>query len=342
MNLKKNTVDKILAGKNRLPQQERGEAFAPSNIALCKYWGKRDNQLNLPVTNSLSIGLNNKGAKTTISVIEGPEDCVIVNKQAVPQDAHFAQALKVYLDLFRAGPDTHFRIETEVNIPIAAGLASSACGFAAVIRALNNLYNWELEDTMLSVLARLGSGSASRSLWHGFVEWQRGECAEGLDSHGVPLATKWPEFRIGLVILESAQKKQSSRHAMENTVRTSPFYKAWPSVVSEDLGIAKRAILDHDFRTLGAVSEANALAMHALMLTARPSIMYTTEQTLKFQNQVWTARDAGLSLYFTQDAGPNLKLLFLEKELDAVMTLFPTMEIVSPFVNLEDMERAYV
>ncbi len=340
MNLKKNTVDKILAARNRLPQKESAEAFAPSNIALCKYWGKRDKQLNLPITNSLSIGLNNKGARTRITVIEDPKDCVIVNNQRVPEDAHFAQALNAYLNLFRVGSNTHFRIETEVNIPIAAGLASSACGFAAIISALNILYDWKLEASMCSVLARLGSGSASRSLWHGFVEWQRGECAEGLDSYGVPLETQWPEFRIGLVILETGQKKQSSRLAMEHTVHTSPFYKAWPSLVAEDLCIAKVAILEHDFKALGATAEANALAMHALMLTARPSIMYTTEETLKAKNQVWAARDAGLSLYFTQDAGPNLKLLFLENELEAVSALFPKMEILSPFINLQEI--AYV
>jgi diphosphomevalonate decarboxylase len=330
-----------LAGKNRIPKNDTGEAFAPSNIALCKYWGKRDKQLNLPLTNSLSISLNDKGARTRISVIQGTEDCVFLNQQTVPKEDYFASALSAYLDLFRTHADIRFHIETEVNIPIAAGLASSACGFAAVIKALNKLYGWGLEDSELSVLARLGSGSGSRSLWQGFVEWQCGESPEGLDSYGVPIPRQWPELRVGLIILETAQKKLSSRIAMENTVNTSPFYTTWPNIVEEDLLMAKRAIEAYDFDTLGAVAEANALAMHALMMSARPAIVYTTEETLKAQNRVWAARDAGLSLYFTQDAGPNLKLLFLEKEMGQVKALFPKVDIVSPFAHVVE-EIAYV
>lgn len=331
-NIKKNIVNTILLDKKRIPQQAIGTAFAPSNIALCKYWGKRDVLLNLPVTNSLSVSLNEKGAKTCIGVIEGfNKDIIVVNNQIIHEDTAFAKALSLYLDLFRENPSVHFRIETHVNIPIAAGLASSACGFAAVIKALNKLYGWNLELRTLSVLARLGSGSACRSLWEGFVEWQRGSCAQGLDSYALPIATRWPALRIGLLIFETEQKKVSSRMAMEHTVKTSPFYEAWPNMVDTDLKSIKQAIQSQDFNKLGAISEANALAMHALMMTARPSVVYSTPDTLKTQQQIWACRDNGLSLYFTQDAGPNIKLLFLADETEAVTQMFPNIDIIVPF-----------
>lgn len=329
--IKQNIVNILLSGKTRTPQQSMGFAFAPSNIALCKYWGKRDASLNLPVTNSLSISLNDKGAKTGISVIDGLEDTIVVNHQTIDRDIAFAKALSLYLDLFREHPNLRFRVETEVNIPIAAGLASSACGFAALIKALDNLYAWNLETHVLSILARLGSGSACRSFWNGFVEWQRGSCLEGLDSYGVPMAIQWPALRIGLLIFETGQKKVSSRMAMESTVLTSPFYKAWPNMIADDLQSLKQAIQLQDFNKLGSIAEANALAMHALMMTARPSILYSTPETLKAQQQIWACREKGISLYFTQDAGPNLKLLFLEHDIDIIKQMFPNMEMITPF-----------
>lgn len=333
--LKKNIVNKILGDKTRTPQKSVGQAFAPANIALCKYWGKRDLILNLPMTNSLSISLNEEGARTKISLWEAPKadthDKIILNTELVHPDKPFSKALSLYLDFFRTHEEMRFQIETDVDIPIAAGLASSACGFAALVKSLNDLYAWELEPHKLSILARLGSGSASRSLWDGFVEWERGCCVEGLDSYGVPLTVQWPELRIGLLILETKQKNISSRVAMENTLNTSPFYRIWPEVVEQDLCVLKSAILKRDFNTLGTVSEANAQAMHALMMTARPSILYSTPETLKAQNQIGMCRQEGLSVYFTQDAGPNLKLLFLEKDLNAVKDIFPALKVVAPF-----------
>lgn len=335
--LKKSIVDKILGTKIGMPQKKTGEAFAPANIALCKYWGKRDAVLNLPHTHSLSISLNDLGARTRICMRDTKEflqDRVILNGEEVDKNKPFAKALTSFLDLFRVHKNMYFQVETNVNTPIAAGLASSASGFAALTKALNDLYAWELELDKLSILARLGSGSASRSLWDGFVEWQRGHCREGLDSHGIPLGIKWPELKVGLLIVNAEPKNISSRMAMEKTVNTSPFYKVWPEIVAKDLAILKSAIEERNFKELGNIAEANAQAMHALMMTARPSIIYSTPETLKAQHQIWKLREAGLSLYFTQDAGPNLKLLFLEKDFTDVQNVFPTLKVVTPFENV--------
>ncbi|MBV9576805.1 MAG: hypothetical protein JO149_09300, partial [Gammaproteobacteria bacterium] len=170
------------------PQREKGLAFAPTNIALCKYWGKRDIELNLPVTPSLSVALPDKGAMTTLTVHDKPTDTLILNGKELAPQSEFVERVNNYLDLFRPEKDWHLQIDINMNIPVAAGLASSACGFASLISAMNDLFDWKLSARYLSILARLGSGSACRSLWNGFVEWHVGTQPDGMDSYGEPLS----------------------------------------------------------------------------------------------------------------------------------------------------------
>jgi len=224
----KTIVNNILHGKPTSAIKGKATAYAPTNIALCKYWGKRDLELNLPVTSSLSVALAGKGSKTTIEIHPPPTDLIILNNQQLSNQTSFVKRLQTYLDLFRPTQHTHFKITIDCNIPIAAGLASSACGFASMILALNNLFDWQLTTTELSLLARLGSGSACRSLWHGFVLWQRGELDNGMDSVAKPLDQQWPELRIGLLLVNQHKKSISSRDAMLQTVNTSPLYATWP------------------------------------------------------------------------------------------------------------------
>lgn len=327
-------VQQMLNGYSKEPQNKAGTFFAPSNIALCKYWGKRNTELNLPITASLSVSLGEFGAKTTISLLkEASSDVAYVNNKqiSIESDPTFFSNLTQYLNLFRPTPTSYFCVETDVNLPIGAGLASSACGYAALIGAIDKLYGWQLPLATLSLLARLGSGSACRSFWHGFVEWQSGVLEEGRDSIGVPLPQVWPELRIGLLIVNPAAKRISSRKAMEITKTTSPFYAEWPQKHAADLARLKKAISEYDFIALGEASESNALAMHAMMLTAYPPVLYTEADTVTAMHKIWDARQSGLSIYFTQDAGPNLKLLFLEKDRDAVKMLFPELIMIAPF-----------
>lgn len=352
----KHLVEKILENRPTSPQKTMGEAFAPSNIALCKYWGKRDETLNLPLTNSLSISLGRYGALTKISEIDARDashDSIWVNNEEliVPninlslnsmmsqnrkniQEQAFCSRLTAFLDLFRRTPNTYFKVETEVNIPIAAGLASSACGFAALVMALSDLYQWKIEKKYLSILARLGSGSACRSLWNGFVEWEKGEAKDGLDSHGVSLSDPFPSLRLGLYIVNETQKPISSRLAMKNTKESSLFFAKWPEKVKEDLAEIKLAIKTQDFALLGGRAESNAMAMHALMMTANPPILYMTPETISAMQTVWRCRAEGLPVYFTQDAGPNLKLLFLEQDSQTIQKYFKGLSLINPFSEL--------
>lgn len=323
-------VDSLI-GENKIPKNKFGESFAPANIALCKYWGKRESKLNLPETNSLSISLGDKGTYTQIECQEGKSDHIILNNEVIAPDTEFAKRLSQFLNYFREPNSNGFKVNTTVNIPIAAGLASSASGFAALVLALNRLYGWNLDLTKLSLLARVGSGSACRSLWHGFVEWEKGHCKEGSDSHGVLLQEKWPDLRLGIIIVNGDSKKISSRMAMEQTRQSSHFYSAWREKTVLDCNSLKQAIKDHDFIRLGEISEANARALHALMMTAHPSIVYIEPDTLKIWQKVESLRKEGVLVYFTQDAGPNVKLLFLENESANIMKAFPSMHLVIPF-----------
>lgn len=331
--MKKAEVVSIILG-DRLkehPKKNSAKTFAPSNIALCKYWGKRNQELNLPVTSSLSISLGNKGACTEIRVSKESCDTISLNNQAVDVFSSFGKRLIEFLNLFRINSLPHFDIIIESNIPVAAGMASSACGFAALVKVLNELYDWKLDQRDLSILARLGSGSASRSLWSGFVEWHVGLRDDGMDSHGEPIAREWPELCIGLLILSEKDKGTSSREAMQRTLTTSPFYSAWPSKVNEDLSLLKQAISVQDFELLGKTSESNAICMHATMFSAWPPISYHLPETIESMRRIWVLRKEGVPLYFTQDAGPNLKLLFLHNDLNMVKESFPGMEVLRPF-----------
>lgn len=312
------------------PAKNRGEAFASANIALCKYWGKRDTELNLPVTSSLSISLGEKGARTTIELNEN-QDILTVNGENMAMNSAFGQRIKVYLDLFRHS-NLFFKVDIKLNIPFAAGLASSACGFASLVLALNDLFGWKLAESKLSILARLGSGSACRSISPGFIEWHAGTRLDGMDSYSEKLTTRWTELCVGLVMVNRQAKPISSSEAMKRTVATSALYSAWPTKVVRDMVLIKQAVEQQDFIQLGETAESNALNMHAMMLSAWPPILYALPETILAMQKIWKLREEGVTVYFTQDAGPNLKLLFLNQELPMLVEHFPSIEIVRPFV----------
>jgi diphosphomevalonate decarboxylase len=229
--------------------------------------------------------------------------------------------LTEFLDLFRPkkqNEEFFFKVNTRNNIPIATGLASSASGFASIVKALNVFFGWNLNNKELSVLARLGSGSAARSFEDGFVEWNSGKDLDGMDSYAVKIADKWPDLQITPIILADKKKKISSRVAMQHVVETSPFYELWPKVVENDLSNIKKAIENKDFSTLGRISEHNACAMHALTLSARDPLHYYSPETISIINKIWDLRKSGVEIYFTQDAGPNIILLYLKKDFNVV------------------------
>jgi diphosphomevalonate decarboxylase len=320
-------VSKLLDGKPDSPG-DAGSAYAPANIALCKYWGKRDSELNLPNTSSLSISLGELGTRTRLS--PHSSDRVVLNGEPVPDNHPFSVRLFAFLNLVRRAEDT-FLIETENGIPTAAGLASSASGFAALVMALDHLYGWGLKSAEKSILARMGSGSACRSIHQGFVLWERGESDDGMDSYARPLPAIWPDLRVGLLVLQSGKKPVSSTEGMNRTVATSILYESWPKQVEEDLSVLRSAVKTHDFTKLGEVAEGNALAMHATMFAARPPVIYWTPETVQTIQRVLELRRNGVEVYLTMDAGPNVKLLFMDQDEVALKAEFPEMTVCKPF-----------
>ncbi len=325
-------VQTVLAGRESNPQKA-GSAYAPANIALVKYWGKRDEALNLPVTGSLSISLGPLGSHVELARGTGAGDGIWLNEKKLPGDSSFAQRASAYLDLFRPSADFRFELRARNTVPTAAGFASSASGFAALAKAVDALFGWGLTERELSVLARLGSGSAARSLADGFVEWHAGVAADGMDSFAERLAVTWPELRVGALVVSAAEKAVGSRAGMRQTVETCEFYREWPARVARDLADLKGALAKKDFAALGAVAEGNALAMHALMAATRPPLVYALPETVAAMRSIWAARGAGLALWFTMDAGPNVKLLFEAKDEADVRALFPGVQVVAPFAG---------
>ncbi|THD05131.1 diphosphomevalonate decarboxylase [Rhodanobacter lindaniclasticus] len=284
-------------------------AQAQPNIALVKYWGKRDTRLNLPVTGSLSITLDALWTRTRVEF-----DALLRHDElrlnGAEDPATLARA-SACLDLLRrrAGTALRARIDTRNNFPTAAGLASSASGFAALVVAADAALGLGLDRRTLSMLARQGSGSAARSLFGGFVGMAAGQRDDGADAVAQPLldAAAWP-LAVVVAVTSDRRKHVGSGAGMERSRRTSPFYPAWLDSAAADLAAAQRAVQARDFAALAELSEHNCLKMHAVMQSSRPPLLYWNGATVDCMQRIRALReDAGEQVFFTVDAGAQVK-----------------------------------
>jgi diphosphomevalonate decarboxylase len=202
------------------------------------------------------------------------------------------------------------KVASTNSFPTAAGLASSASGFAALTVAGATSFGLPADQGSICALARMGSGSAPRSLWGGFVRIDKGELPDGSDfcARQVQAPSHW-DLRMLVVHTATGPKRLSSTVAMERCRQTSPYYEAWVETADEDLDQAERALAKRDLPALGQVMEHSSFKMHAVMAAARPPIVYWNETTLAVYRSVWNARDSGLQAYVTSDAGPHVKVL---------------------------------
>ncbi len=294
----------------------KATGMANANIALVKYWGKRDENLVLPQNGSISMTCGGMNTTTTVEFSDKyKKDVVIINDEELKNDkkntvGHINRIRKL------AGITNKAKILSKSNFPIAAGLASSASGFAALTLAATRAAGIQMSEKELTILARMGSGSASRSICKGFVEWHRGTRKDGKDSYAESIADKnyWPRFRMITTIVTESKKKVSSRSGMAQTVNTSPYYDGWLKSVENDLNKVRNGIKKRDFPVVGTVAEENCLKMHALMISTKPSIAYWQPATAEIINAVMQWRDEGISCYFTIDAGPNVKVMCMQKD----------------------------
>ncbi|MET9735959.1 diphosphomevalonate decarboxylase [Streptomyces sp. NPDC006458] len=299
-------------------------AVAHPNIALIKYWGKRDERLFLPRTPSLSLTLDIFPTTTRVELASGtgPDE---VTFNGVPATGEALRRISAFLDLVRerAGSGERAVVDTRNTVPTGAGLASSASGFAALAVAAAEAYGLGYNATALSRLARRGSGSASRSLFGGFALWHAG-VEDGSDEEGdltsyaerVPAADLDPALVIAVV--NAGPKDVSSRTAMRRTVDTSPLYEPWAASSVEDLAVMRTALLRGDLASVGEIAERNALGMHATMLAARPAVRYLAPASLTVLDSVLQLRKDGILAYATMDAGPNVKVLCCRADAERV------------------------
>ncbi len=287
---------------------------APVNIALLKYWGKKDEQLNIPFQSSISMTLDELYTDTTIELIpHANHDELFINGSQVMG----AEQVKIsrYLSTFRQvyKRQGYVRIHSVNHVPTGAGLASSASAYASIAVALNHLFQLGLDEKGLSRLARLGSGSAARSIHGGIVLWHHGE--DHHSSFAEQLDDSWDDLRLIVVLISDKKKPISSRQAMQLSVKT-PVYQQFVTWSAKMLPLMIEAIKAHDIITLGQLVEESSERLHA---TIRASgVDYYQKETYDFLAKLNTLKKQ-FPLFYTLDAGPNVKLLTTAQYLDDVL-----------------------
>jgi diphosphomevalonate decarboxylase len=287
-------------------------ARAHANIALAKYWGKADVALNLPAVPSLSLTL---AALSTLTRVElDPELTAdqFVLDGAPAKDRPLARVTSL-LDNVREPGALRARVTSTNDFPTAAGLASSASGFAALALAASAAYGTRHSAEALSSIARRASASAARSLFGGFVALEAAKDSAERVLEGAQFPVK-----MLIAVTRSGPKEVDSTAGMKHTLATSPYYPAWvehaPSLYAE----VRRAVLAKDLELLGAAMEQSALMMHASMFAARPALVYFTPATLAAVATVRALRTRGTLAFYTMDAGPHVKVLTSPSDAPAV------------------------
>jgi diphosphomevalonate decarboxylase len=282
------------------------QAFA--NIAFIKYWGNRDNTLRLPSNGSISMNLDGLYTRTTVSFQPSlPYDELIINGHEVRGAG--SDRISYILDIIRGMANIHDRAEvmSENNFPSGAGIASSAAAFAALALAGSKAAGLSLNEPELSRLARRGSGSASRSIPGGFVEWQAGTDDEDSFAFSIAGPDHWD--LVDCVAIVSASHKKTGSTEGHSIAWTSPLQAARVADAPRRLEICRKAILERDFNTFASIVEIDSDMMHAVMMTSTPALHYWRSASLEVMNGVRQWRAEGIPVCYTVDAGPNVHVI---------------------------------
>jgi len=295
-------------------------AAAPPNLALVKYWGKRDAARNLPLADSFSLGLDRFPTRVCVERRpRGEEDGF--DFDGIPASGDARHRFGRILAEVRGSAGESFPVAVSVSpgLPPRVGLAGSAATMAAFGAAVLRLHGLAWPRPRLSALARLGSGSAARAVPGGFVRWACGVREDGADSYASTLfpAAHWPDLKVLLVILDTTPKRVSSGKGMERTAATAPGFSAWVQSCRADVEVVQEAVRRLDFHALVEVMERNTLAMHQLCGRAVPELVYLTDQSRAVMALVRELRGR-FRVGFTFDAGPNAILLTVNQDLGAV------------------------
>ena len=285
-----------------------------ANIAIIKYWGKKAEKEMVPATSSISLTLENMYTETTLSPLPADEtaDAFYINGQ-LQNEAEHAKMRKI-IDRYRPEGAGFVRIDTKNNMPTAAGLSSSSSGLSALVKACNAFFQLGLNRRELALEAKFASGSSSRSFYGPLAAWDK-------DSGEIyPVETDLKLAMI-MLVLEDQKKPISSRDGMKLCVETSTTFDEWIRQSEQDYKDMLVYLKENDFKKVGELTEKNALAMHATTKTATPSFSYLTDASYEAMDFIRQLREQGESCYFTMDAGPNVKVLCLEEDLEHLSEL---------------------
>lgn len=312
------------------------QAIAHPSLALIKYWGKRPGGVNVPATTSIAVTLAGLETRTQVSAGAPEEpDRVTINGSSQPPE-RFATLFEALRDWVagRGGKRQSYDVHSENTFPTAAGLASSASGLAALVvaTAKASIPGIDVGDTgtarELSALARIGSGSAARSIYGGFTRWSAGaEWAEQIyPDHW------WPELRVVVLPVSAGEKPISSRDAMNRTRGESPFYDAWVRDAEGLAAIGEDALGRRDIERLGEAMRRSYMRMFATMLGAEPPILYWLPETVALIHELHGLRARGLPVWETIDAGPQVKVITLNSAVPLLLEALRGAPLADPIV----------
>ncbi|EKD64623.1 MAG: hypothetical protein ACD_50C00336G0006 [uncultured bacterium] len=304
----------------------KATAVAPSNIAFIKYWGKKDEGLRIPLNGSISMNLSNLLTTTTVEFNpKFKKDAVTIDDQK--EDEAKNRVIK-HLDRVRkiAKINDRAKVVSVNNFSTSTGLSSSASGFAALTLGASCAAGLNLSEKELSILARVGSGSACRSIPDGFVEWFPGETNE--TSYSVSFFPQDYWDIVDVVAIISKDKKEVPTTAGQKYTKTSPFLPTRLERIEEKIKLVKKYIQEKNFSLFGELIEQEALELHSIMLTSKPPLIYWLPETLKVMHAVIKWRQEGLQVYFTINTGQNIHLICREKDLKKVMVRIKELSVV--------------
>ncbi|MBK8032322.1 MAG: diphosphomevalonate decarboxylase [Chloroflexi bacterium] len=292
-------------------------ARANANIAFIKYWGNQNDQLRLPVNPSISMNLGGLYAETTVTW-DGALNTDSFALNGKEESGGGLERVSTHLDVLRArlGFATRARVESANNFPTGAGIASSAAAFAALSVAGAAAAGAQLSERELTTIARLGSGSASRSVPTGFVEWYAADTHEGSFAQSMGAPEYWDI--VDVIAVVSKKHKDVGSSAGHKSANTSDLQGARVAGAGERFAICRQAILDRDFATFAQVVEHDSNLMHAVMMTSRPPLFYWLPPTLAIMEAVRQWRAEGLRVCYTLDAGPNVHCICVREDAQRV------------------------
>lgn len=290
----------------------KATAQAPSNIAIIKYWGKKNPTLNLPFSSTISANYSNLYTQTSVEFDSKLKwDVLIIDGKS--NDAQTKRASN-QLDIIRklANIKTRAKIVSKNNFPKSSGLASSASGFAALTVAGAKAAGLNLGEKELTTIARLGSGSACRSIPAGFVKWEKGTNHKTSYAHSIHPASYW-NIDILALIVDTKAKKTSSTDG-HNVANTSPLFPSRLKNLPNKVKTIETALKSKNFKLFGETLEEEALELHSIALTSTPPIIYWEPKSIEVMKLCQNLREKNILVYFTFDAGPQPVLFCQEKD----------------------------